>query len=483
MNFFDKFYKANSLPIYLIFVNKVAWAGSCLQSTVRKKRLLMCREIFLYCFRNGVFLWIFALHHIAQAHSEVTVLSSHRKVIQREFVSLFEQKTGISVNWLDLGGTENSLRYLKTRLLKKNQPIGVDIFWGGGDLAFDELERLGGLRKLHLDKQSLEVMPDSLLGVPLLSAGGTWRASAISGFGIFSNRVLLQRLNLAEPKDWSDLAEPQFKNLISLADPRHSSSALVVYLIMMLRGHWEDGWKDMLRLAYNARRFTHSSSDPIKDVVSGEVALSTAIDFYAYAKIQRLGVKNLSFHIPENGRVFTVDPIGILKDAPHYEEARKFVTFVLSNQGQRLYTLPRGHPKGPKWASLARMGIRPGAYDFCHSPGTTCSQNPFKQDPKGIHFPTQKARQIKAVVADLIGSILIDMKSEMEKSYAVILRLPANHPARLEFEKPLLSYRELVDAGKRWNNPSFRLRKLNRWIHKASSQFRRASRMTNFASK
>ena len=127
----------------------------------------MCREIFLYCCRSGIFWCIFALHHLAQAHSEVTILSSHRKVIQREFVSLFEQKTGVSVNWLDLGGTENSLRYLKTRLLKKDQPIGIDIFWGGGDLAFDELERLGGLRRLQLDKQSLEVMPDSVLGVPL----------------------------------------------------------------------------------------------------------------------------------------------------------------------------------------------------------------------------------------------------------------------------------------------------------------------------
>lgn len=443
----------------------------------------MSRNVFLYGCQTSLFFWLLTTYSLLQAQPEVTVLSSHRKVIQREFVSLFEQETGISVNWLDLGGTENSLRYLKTRLLQKDQPIGIDLFWGGGELAFDELERLGGLEKLNLAEAELASMPNFLLGVPLLSSGGTWRASAISGFGIFSNRILLNRLKLTEPRDWSDLTHPQFRGLISLADPRHSSSALVVYLIMMLRNSWEDGWKDLLRLTYNARRFTHSSSDPIKDVVSGEVALSTAIDFYAYAKIQRLGNQNLGFEIPENGRVFTVDPIGILKGAPHREAATKFLSFVLSNRGQQLYTLPKGHPKGPKWAALARMGIRPGAYDLCDSKGVICSQNPFKLGTKTSHFPSQKARQIKAVLADLIGSILIDMKSEIEHAYSSIAKLPQNHPARCELEKPLLSYAEVVDAGKRWSNPSFRLRKLNHLVHKASLQFKRASRMINLASK
>ncbi|MDD9951503.1 MAG: extracellular solute-binding protein [Zetaproteobacteria bacterium] len=413
----------------------------------------------------------------------VSILSSHRKAIQREYIYQFERQYGIKVKWLDLGGTENSLRYLKTKIGQNKPSIGIDIFWGGGDLVFDELERLGGLSPIVLPPAQEKALPKSVLGAAMKSEYGGWRASSISGFGIFWNRALQKRWRLTEPQDWSDLAQSEYAGRLSLADPRHSSSALVVYLIVLLRHGWERGWQDLLQIAANASRFTHSSLHPVQGVVAGDVAAAMTIDFYATAKIHTLGNQSFGFVTPEQGRVFTVDPIGLLKGAPHLDEAQKFISFVLSHQGQGLYTLPKGHSKGPKWNTLNRMSIHPGAYQECDVPGVICAQNPFELSQQKSGFPFEQARLIKLVASDIIGSLFIDLKAELNAAWVQLRSLPARHPARIRFVQPILSYAEVVEASKQWSNPGFRLRKLNLWMGRASDHFKLSSTMKNLALK
>ena len=76
---------------------------------------------------------------------------------------------------------------------------------------------------------------------------------------------------------------------------------------------WDKGWELLAAIAGNTRSFTHSSSDPIKAVVSGDVALAMAIDFYAQAKIGDLGADNLGFVMPAGQTVLDPDPIALLK--------------------------------------------------------------------------------------------------------------------------------------------------------------------------
>ena len=51
----------------------------------------------------------------------------------------------------------------------------------------------------------------------------------------------------------------------------------------------------LTKLAGNMRKISHSSSDPIKSVVSGDAAASLAIDFYANSKISDLGEEEPRF--------------------------------------------------------------------------------------------------------------------------------------------------------------------------------------------
>src|SRR5690606_34102080 len=127
-------------------------------------------------------------------------------------------------------------------------------------------------------------VPREAAGVPLYDDSTTWVATAMSSFGIFYNKPVLKMDKLPEPMSWEDLAKPVFQGHLSLTDPRRSGSASAMNTIVLQSLGWEKGWQLLTEIAGNTGRFTHSSSDPIKAVVSGDAADAMAIDFYALSK-------------------------------------------------------------------------------------------------------------------------------------------------------------------------------------------------------
>jgi len=98
----------------------------------------------------------------------------------------------------------------------------------------------------------------------------------------------------------------------------------------------------------------------------GETAYAFSIDFYGFAQVAIAGRTNLMFVLPQDFTAVNPDGIAILKGAPHLAAAQAFIDFVLSEEGQRLWFLPRGHPDGPKQFSIERMSVRPDFYKRYH---------------------------------------------------------------------------------------------------------------------
>ena len=122
----------------------------------------------------------------------------------------------------------------------------------------------------------------------------------MSSFGIFYNKRIQQMLRFPEPKKWQDLANPKYFDQVTLTDPRRSGTARTMSMIVLESLGWEKGFQLLSRIAGNTRTFTHSSSDPIKAVESGDAVAAMAINFYATAKIAKLGKENLGFNLPEH---------------------------------------------------------------------------------------------------------------------------------------------------------------------------------------
>src|SRR5256885_535604 len=73
------------------------------------------------------------------------------------------------------------------------------------------------------------------------------------------------------------------------------------------------------------------------------------------AEITRLG--------PAGATAITPDPVALVRGAEHRDVAVRFIEFLLSEPGQRLWITRAGAPGGPKRTSLRRLPIMKSLYD------------------------------------------------------------------------------------------------------------------------
>jgi len=416
----------------------------------------------------------------ALADDKLVILSPHRKSIQDEFIPKFKDfykntyKTAIDVEWLDNGGTADAVKLLRTRFEKNPQTANIDIFWGGGTATFLDLNREKLLATYTLPQPLATQVPQNVGGVPFYDNTKTWYASAMSSFGIFFNKKAIKLEGLTEPSTWEDLASPKYKGQLTLADPRHSGTAMTMNTIVLQAMGWEKGWELLTKIAGNNRSFTHSSSDPIKNIVSGDAAASMAIDFYAMPKIDDLGKDNLGFVLPKNQTVLDPDPIAIVKGAPDRQVAERFVQFVLSPEAQKLLILPKGSPGGPRLEALGRMAVNPVAYEQTEGQRTT-TFNPFKQ-PTFMKLDLERAAKTQRIFTDLIGAIQIDTHADLKAAWDGVVKRGMKPAEVAELAKPPVSEQELLAMADKWDDNVFRNKTINSWVDFAKAKYKKLAK-------
>jgi ABC-type Fe3+ transport system substrate-binding protein len=414
----------------------------------------------------------------ALAADKLIILSPHRSSIKDEYLPAFKDhykatyKTDVEVEWLDQGGTSDDVRFLRAKFEKNPQTSGIDIFWGGGTATFMELNTDKLLSAYDIPADLKKEIPDSVAGIPLYDKSKTWYASAMSSFGVFYNKKIMKMDGLPEPTKWDDLANPKFKNQLSLTDPRRSGTANTMNNIVMQALGWDQGWELLTKIAGNTRHFTHSSSDPIKAVVSGDAAASMVIDFYAVAKVDDLGKDNLGFNVPVTQTVIDPDPIAIIKGAPNRTTAERFIDFVLSAEGQKLLILPKGAKGGPKLASLGRMAVNTRAY--AETKGQRNSDfNPFEQKGEYLKLDLAKATKMQRTFNDLIGAIHVDTHGDLKAAWDAILKRGAKPAEIAELAKPPVTEAELLQMADKWEDDVFRNKTINAWVEYAKSKYKK----------
>jgi iron(III) transport system substrate-binding protein len=416
--------------------------------------------------------------------AELRIITPHNQDIRRAFELAFSDwhlehyGQPVAITYLSPGGTNDIVRYLKDvygayrdtdgKLLPEEQvKIGIEIVWGGGDFTF-ERDFKPILRPLAVTRRELdEVFPvPDLAGVNLYDPDARdpnkppkWVGVVLSSFGIIYAPEMYEMLGLPPPEAWNDLARPELAGLLALADPTRSGTAGVVYMMVLQRAmavaerRWLDenpklsgtdfeksisyqaalavGWKEGMRvlvlMAANARYFTDSASRPCADVGDAESAAGVAIDFYAQVFQEQIGDRRIRFHAPRGATAITPDPVGILYGTLGEQQkiANHFVEFLLSRQGQRLWTLQAGQsPYLPR--SLRRMPVRRDVYS--DTTGFAAADNPFEL-AQGFNMRQRWMRQFGRLLP-VWGAAWIDAKSQLDEAYLAILALP--DPARRE---------------------------------------------------
>jgi ABC-type Fe3+ transport system substrate-binding protein len=115
---------------------------------------------------------------------------------------------------------------------------------------------------------------------------------------------------------------------------------------------WVAGLQLIQRIGANARYFSDTSQEIPIDVAAGNCAAGVCIDFYGRqqeeAVRRRSAANRLGYVAPEGGTVASVDPIALLRGAPHRAAATAFIEYTLSLEGQKLWNFRPGTPGGPE---------------------------------------------------------------------------------------------------------------------------------------
>lgn len=367
----------------------------------------------------------------------VVIVTPHVESIKREFADAFDEwhreKYGqpAIVDYRNYGGATDIRKFFETSrgVFEKTGTFKIDLVWGGGDYLFDvELKRAGVLEGVQLPPDVLRAAfpkPD-LNGLPLYDTSNppAWFGTALSSFGIVFNKDVLRILHLPEPKTWSDLRDPKYHGWVVLADPTRSAAANAAFMVIVERamadasqqGRSEDvGWAEgmglLRQIASNARIFTDATSSIPGVVSSGDVAAGMTIDFHARAQIDAVGESRLGYVEPIGATSINPDPIALVRGAEHRDVAVRFIEFILSERGQRLWNTRAGAPGGPKLSSLRRLPIMQSVYD---SPvNFTDKVNPYAV---AAGFNTDRGRtRTFSFLADLIEMSCIDLLEQLKR--------------------------------------------------------------------
>lgn len=403
----------------------------------------------------------------AFAGETLVLISPHWEGIRREFGQAFsehilaETGEGVDLEWLEVGASSNILLYIRSEFTRHPEGIGVDIVWGGGGIYYRALAEDGLLEPLDISAEILGAVPKKVSGTLLRDSKGLWFGSALSSFGILYNREVLDYLDLPDPSSWRDLANPEYSGWLVLADPRHSGTSHALFEIILQDYGWDEGFSVITRSFGNSRTVTKAASQVPVLVATGQAAVGPAIDFYAWSKILEVGKDRLGFIVPTGESVINTDPIAALKGAPHSDLARRFIEFVLSEKGQKLWMLPAGSEDGPQSFTLSRLSVLPGVYTAIKGRAVV-SFNPFA-GKSGIEFDDDLAADRWQPLNDLIGAGMIDTHQELCKAYLSVKDMPPESTAFRRLVAPPESEEVFQNRASTWSDPEMRNQVISSW--------------------
>ncbi|WP_438333772.1 ABC transporter substrate-binding protein [Edwardsiella tarda] len=230
-------------------------------------------------------------------------------------------------------------------------------------------------------------------------------AVAISGFGLLINRSNLAAQHLPLPKDWSDLTQPQYRDMVLMSSPSRSDTNHLIIESLLQQYGWERGWQILLTAAGNLSTISARSFGVADKIQSGLGAIGPVIDNYA----QLLSTDpHLVFHyFPHSIAAPTY--VAVTRDSLYPNEARRFIRFLLSPDGQR-----------------ALADTNTGKYPIvalpADSPRAQQQQRLLAQPPLDYQLVLQRQRLVQALFDTAISFRLPQLKDAWRALYAAEAR-------------------------------------------------------------
>lgn len=244
---------------------------------------------------------------------------------------------GVEVEWVREGTTKIMAKLMAE--IEAGNPV-ADVLLIADTVTMQRLKEAGQL----LAYKSPEA---ANYDAALYDADGAYYSTKMITTGIIYNTSASTK-----PEGWQDLAKADAKGLVTMPSPLTSGAALIH--AQTLTGIDGLGWDYYKALAENGATAAGGNGGVLKAVATGEKAYGMIVDFMAIR--EKAKGAPVEFIFPAEGVSAVTEPVGILKTAKNADAAKKFVDFLISEEGQKTavkmgyiparngVALPEGYP-------------------------------------------------------------------------------------------------------------------------------------------
>jgi len=255
----------------------------------------------------------------------VTVYVSTDRVFSEPVLQEYERRSGVTVNAV-YDTEETKSTGLANRLLAEKARPQADVFWSNEPVRTLVLKSRDVLASYR--SPSAEGIPAALL-----DPDGYWTGFS-ARIRVIAYNTKTVALNDA-PQSIFDLADPKWKGQVAMADPRFGSTSFHVAALYALAG--DDKMDDFFRrLKANGVRIVEGNS-VVRDLVArGEV--KTGLTDTDDVNVAIENGQPVGMVLPDrDGLGVPVMPnmVSLIAGAPHADEARKLIDYLLSADVER----------------------------------------------------------------------------------------------------------------------------------------------------
>ncbi|WP_052018232.1 ABC transporter substrate-binding protein [Agrobacterium albertimagni] len=236
----------------------------------------------------------------------------------------YEAKTGLDVNMPRMSTGE-----ILDRVRAESDAPAFDVWWGGTGVTHLQAA-YEGLLEPSRPKQEADLLPWARNFFSL--SGGKSVGLYAGALGFAYNSDLLSTARLPAPNCWKDLAKPVYRGHILSGNPHSSGTAFTTLVTLVQLLGEDEAFAYMRELDGNIMEYTKAGAEPVKAAGRGEITIG--ISFMHDAVTQKQAGAPLVIVAPCEGTGYEIGAVSIIKGSRNLEEARRFLDFALSPEGQ-----------------------------------------------------------------------------------------------------------------------------------------------------
>jgi iron(III) transport system substrate-binding protein len=293
----------------------------------------------------------------------LVVYSPHGRDLLTLMEKSFEAKNpDVDVRWLDMGSQE-----VYDRVRSEAANPQADVWYGGPQTIFvrgagDDLlapyrpQWAGAVPPVSRDPQNLFF--------------GAYRTAPV----LVYNSAAVKREEA--PADWDDLLDPRWKGKILIRDPLASGTMRTLFGMILAdsvkeTGNPERGWEWLRRFDTQTKEYVQNPA-LLMEKLNRQEGLITVWELTDMLWQAKRGAP-LGYRFASSGAPVIDDSIGLIKGAKHPEQAKAFIEFVGSVEGQELaardaFRLPARTDlppeRLPQWAQEVLRDMKPADVDW-----------------------------------------------------------------------------------------------------------------------